>query len=90
MHMTKVRFPRSISPIDFKFEKINKMGSKVAQSLGYFATVFSSIGECSIGLMRRVLANGPGGQGSILGRVIPKTKKMVLGVALLNTNHYKV
>ena len=40
--------------------------------------------------MSRVLANGPGDRGSIPGRVIPKTQKMVLDVALLNTQHYKV
>ena len=40
--------------------------------------------------MSRVLANGPGHRSSILGRVIPKTKKMVLDAALLNTQHYKV
>ena len=38
----------------------------------------------------RVFANGPGDQGSIPGRVIPKTKKMVLDAALLNTHRYKV
>ena len=31
-----------------------------------------------------------GDLGSILGRVIPKTQKMVLDAALLNTQHYKV
>ena len=31
-----------------------------------------------IGLMSRVFANGPGDQGSIPGRVIPKSQKMVL------------
>ena len=40
--------------------------------------------------MGRVLANGPGDRGSILGRVIAKTLKMVLDTALLNTQHYKV
>ena len=40
--------------------------------------------------MSKVLANGPGDQGSILGRVIPKTQKMVPDAALLNTQHYKV
>ena len=40
--------------------------------------------------MSKVFANGPGNQGSIPGRVILKTQKMVLGVALLNTQHYKV
>ena len=40
--------------------------------------------------MVRVFANGPGDLGSILGRVIPKTEKMVLDTSLLNTQHYKV
>ena len=40
--------------------------------------------------MSRVFVNGPGDRGSILGRVIPKTQKMVLDAALLNTQHYKV
>ena len=37
-----------------------------------------------------VFANGPGDLGSIPGRVIPKTQKMVFDAALLNTRHYKV
>ena len=40
--------------------------------------------------MSRVFVNGPGDQSSILGRVIPKTQKMVLDTALLNTQHYRV
>ena len=40
--------------------------------------------------MVRVFANGPEDQGSITGRVIPKTQKMVLDASLLNTQHYKV
>ena len=43
-----------------------------------------------IGQMSRMFANGPGDQGSIPGKVIPKTHKMVLDAALLNTQHYKV
>ena len=39
--------------------------------------------------MSCAFANGPGDQGSILGQVIPKTQKMVLNAALLNTQHYK-
>ena len=42
-----------------------------------------------IGLGVRVF-NGPGELGSIPGRVIPKTQKMVLDASLLNTQHYKV
>ena len=40
--------------------------------------------------MSRVFVSGPGDRGSIPGRVIPKTQKMVLDAALLNTQHYKV
>ena len=40
--------------------------------------------------MSRVFANGPGDQGSIPDRVIPKTQKLVLDAALINTQHYKV
>ena len=40
--------------------------------------------------MSRVFANSPGDQGSIPGRVVPKAQKMVLGVALLNAENYKV
>ena len=40
--------------------------------------------------MVRVFANGLGDLGSILGRVLPKTQKMVLDAALLNTQYYKV
>ena len=37
-----------------------------------------------------MFANGPGDLGSIPGRVIPKTQKMVRDASLLNTQHYKV
>ena len=40
--------------------------------------------------MVRVFANGLGDLGSIPGRVIPKTQKMVLDASLLNTQHCKV
>ena len=43
-----------------------------------------------IGLVGIVFANGPGDLGSIPGRVIPKTLKMVLDTSLLNTQQYKV
>ena len=57
--------------------------------------VSRAIGEHSnrypdIGLGVRVFANGPGDLGSIPGRVIPNTQKMVLDASLLNTQHYKV
>ena len=37
-----------------------------------------------------MFANGPGDLGSIPGRVIPNTLKMVLDISLLNTRQYKV
>ena len=40
--------------------------------------------------MVRVFVNGPEDWGSIPGQVIPKTQKMVLDAALLNTQYYKV
>ena len=43
-----------------------------------------------ISLVGRVFANGPGDLGSIPGRVIPKTLKIVLDTSLLNTQRYKV
>ena len=43
-----------------------------------------------IGLAGRVFINGPGDLGSIPGRVIPKTQKMLLDTFLLNTQQYKV
>ncbi len=43
-----------------------------------------------IDLVGVVFANGPGDLGSIPGRVIPKTFKMVLDTSLLNTQQNKV
>ena len=40
--------------------------------------------------MVTVFANGPGDLGSIPGRVMTKTQKMVLDTTLLNTQQYKV
>ena len=40
--------------------------------------------------MSRMFAYGPGDRDLIPGRVIPKTQKMVLDAALLNTQHLKV
>ena len=44
--------------------------------------------DICVGLMSRVFANGPGDRDSIPGRVIPKTRKMVLDATLLNTQYY--
>ena len=39
--------------------------------------------------MSRMFSNGLEDRGSIPGRVIPKTQKMVLDASLLNTQNYK-
>ena len=39
----------------------------------------------AIGLMSKVFTNGPGNRDSIRGRVIPKTKKMVIDASLHST-----
>ena len=44
----------------------------------------------SICCLGRVFANGPGDLGSIPGRLLPKTLKMVLDTCLLNAQQYKV
>ena len=58
----------------------------------YFAVMVSFYADIRRGivLMSRVFANGPGDRGSIPGRVIPKTQKMVFDAVLLYTQHYKV
>ena len=58
--------------------------------LCHYLTPMSGIKIPDIGLGVRVFANGPGDLGSIPGKVIPKTQKMVLDASLLNTQHYKV
>ena len=47
--------------------------------------VFFSINYRAIGIMRRVFVNVPEDRGSILGRVIQKTQKMVLDISLFYT-----
>ena len=56
----------------------------------YILQLFSLTYIQDIGMMVRVFANGPEDLGSIPGRVIPKTQKMVLDASLLNTQYYKV
>ena len=49
-----------------------------------------SVSLLDIGLIVWVVGNRQGDLGSIPGRVIPKTQKMVLDITLLSTQHYKV
>ena len=52
--------------------------------------IYSIIINRLIGQVDRVFANGPWDLGSVPGRVIPKTLKMVLDTSLLNMQQYKV
>ena len=56
--------------------------------LFYFSIII--IIDWPIGQKSLVFTNGLEDWGSIPGWVIPKTQKMVLDAALLNTQHYKV
>ena len=55
-----------------------------------YVTGISIIIFLPILILFRVFASRPGNRGSIPGRAIPKTKKMVLDVSLHNTKHYKI
>ena len=44
----------------------------------------------AIGLMNIVFTHDLGDGGSIPGRLIPKTQKMLFDATLLNTQHYRV
>ena len=67
----------------------SRVNQKFCNILVVCEAQFSS-SRCLISLAVRVFANGAGDLGSIPGRVIPKTQKMVLDASLLNTQQYKV
>ena len=65
------------------------LNTKVNQKFCHIL-VHASLQHLYHGLVGRVCANGQGDLGSIPGRVIPETFKMVLDASLLNTQQYKV
>ena len=87
---------RDITDLEEKGKNEKKKRRKRRRrNLSHWITLFFNVSPyCRIIfhylLPYRVFANGPGDLGSIPGRVIPKTQKMVLDVSLLNTQHYKV
>ena len=56
----------------------------------FICTKLNSFKYCYITQMVLVFTDGLGYRGSIPGRVIPKTQKILLNATLLNTQHYKV
>ena len=49
-----------------------------------------SVSIIQTGQVGRVVTNGSGDRGSIPGRVISKTQKMVIDASLFNLQYYKV
>ena len=70
--------------------KASLLDEKDAQDLISVITRTSLRTLPDMGMMVRVFTNDPGDLGSVPGRVIPKTQKMVLHASLLNTQYYKV
>ena len=77
----KCAFPKALALLEPHHQRFVAGGSYLS------ADWFGLLG---FGLAVRVFAYGPGDLGSIPGRVIPKTQKMVLYASLLNTQHYKL
>ena len=64
--------------------------SKMFRQRSFMKTITWLLQALAIGLRSRVFANGPGDRGSIPGRFIPKSQKMIVDATLLNTQHYEV
>ena len=69
---------------------VNSIHIKCVAIILLYKTELTLVINQLIGLVGRVFVNGPGDLGSIPGRVIPKTLKIVLNASLLNTQQYKV
>ena len=74
------------------FLDLNHLGLSLISVADFSKTMARArtLGELPFGIMVRGIDNGLRDWSSIPGRVIPKTDKMVLDAALLNTQHYKV
>ena len=76
----------------YKFYELTH-GSKWKCKYKFYELTHGSKWKCKYKIYEfthgRVFTNGPGDMGSIPGRVIPKTLKMVLDTSLLNTRQYK-
>ena len=66
----------------------SRIWTPVAMSISYDDNHYTM--ATYIGMMIWMFANYPGDMGSMPGRVIPKTQKMVLNASLLNIQQYKV
>ena len=81
---------------DYSIVEIGLIPEKTPEETCYHSycrgrlSVYAGLKNQQTKLVCRVFENGPGDLGSIPGRVIPKTLKMVLDTYLLNTQQYKV
>ena len=83
-------FPSIFLKYSFHFRSLSSWQVAFSFALNMVFLLFYCLLYRFIGLAVRAFANGPGDWGSIPGRVIPKTQKMVLDAPLLNTQHYIV
>ena len=67
--------------------KLQSEEFRVVKSHARQRLLFSFEEKRKLGQIGRVFTNGPGDRGSIPGRVIPKTQKIVLDAVLFNTHH---
>ena len=79
-----------VSLLVFLYQEIEKIKSKMINKQCSIVFNKTCLNIYIIGSVGRVFANGPGDLGSIPGRVIPNTFKMVFDTSLLNTQQYKV
>ena len=96
-----IEWPSCIYIYIYIYKYIYKMPLKFVCGLGFHEVLQTNLRsqtnihginyiKSNIGPVGRVFANGPEDLGSIPGRVISKTFKMVLDTSLLNTQQYKV
>ena len=86
VHLTRKNGPPAYTQCSHLKRIVNSILRDIISSLQQYIYIYI---YRDIGPAVRVFANGPGDLGSIPGRVIPKTLKMVLDTTLLNTQHYK-
>ena len=81
-HLQMINIISSLNPYSYVKINYNSLVDLINRIISVKSTYRLIVG--------RVFANDPGDLGSIPGRVIPKTLKIVLDTSLLNTQQYKV
>ena len=79
-----------LSPLRSTCDTVHCLGERALFSSSFVAVFWWFLPSNATIMLYDICSNDPGDLGSIPGRVIPKTQKMVLDASLLNTQHYKV